>query len=93
MEKQNQHIKINDDIKADDDIIINETKNTYIKADNNIIINEACIRWVRKRGECLEVCSKVTGCEKTDTHKICKLNNENSYKKLNKFFNHVQFQK
>jgi hypothetical protein len=74
MENQNQHI------------IINETKNTYIKADDNIIINEACIRWVKKISECLEVCSKITGCAKNDTHTICKLNNQNSYNKLNKYF-------
>jgi hypothetical protein len=39
-------------------------------------------------GECLEVCTKSTGCNGKygDTHKICKLNNLNSYNKLNKHF-------
>lgn len=38
--------------------------------------------------ECLEVCTKSTGCNiKTfDTHKICKFNNEESYNKLNRYF-------
>ena len=31
---------------------------SYIKADNNIIINEKCITWVKKMGDCLEVCAK-----------------------------------
>lgn len=29
----------------------------YIKTDDN----EACIRWVKKMGDCLEVCTKTTG--------------------------------
>ena len=38
--------------------------------------------------DCLEVCVKSTGCNINDggTHKICKVNNLNSYNKLNKFF-------
>ena len=37
--------------------------------------------------DCLEICAKSTGCsEKFDTHKICKLNNLNSYRRLNRFF-------
>ena len=59
----------------------------YIKTDDNKILNERCIRWVKKMDECLEVCTKSDGC-RTDnnTHKICKLNNPNSYEKLNRFF-------
>ena len=34
----------------------------YIKTDDNKIVNEACIRWVKKMGDCLEVCTKTTGC-------------------------------
>jgi hypothetical protein len=37
----------------------------------------------------LQVCTKTTGCDASnfqDTHKICKLNNLNSYNKLNKHF-------
>jgi len=61
---------------------------SYIKADDNKIINEKSITWVRKMSECLEVCTKSTGCsiENKDTHKICKLNNSDSYIYLNKFF-------
>ncbi len=60
----------------------------YIKTDDNKIINEQHIRWVKKLNECLEVCTKSIGCnvDSKDTHKICKLNNLNSYNKLNKHF-------
>ena len=60
----------------------------YIKTDDNAIINEKCITWVKKLGDCLEVCAKMTGCnvKHKDTHKICKLNNLDSYNKLNKYF-------
>ena len=58
-------------------------RNTYIKTDNNTIINENCIRWVKKYNECLEICTKVLGCDPgKDTHKVCK----DSYNKLNVFF-------
>ena len=61
---------------------------TYIKTDDNKIINKKCITWVEKINECLEVCTKSTGCSVKfgDTHKICKLNNLDSYNKLNKYF-------
>ena len=58
----------------------------YIKADDNKIINEKCIRWVKKMDECLELCTKSDGCQVGNTHKICKLNNPNSYEKLNRIF-------
>jgi hypothetical protein len=59
----------------------------FIKTDNNKIINEKCIRWVKKMDECLEVCIKSDGCrDGVNTHKICKLNNPNSYEKLNRLF-------
>lgn len=58
----------------------------YIKTDDNIIVNEKYIRWVKKMSECLIVCSKSTGCDISDTHKICKYNNLDSYNKLNKHF-------
>ena len=63
-----------------------ENNQTYIKTDNNKIINEKCIKWVQKMGECLDVCTKSNGCYVRDTHKICKLNNVDSYNKLNKYF-------
>ena len=60
---------------------------SYIKLDSNTMINENCIRWVKKMGDCLEVCVKSTGCSVMDgTHKICKLNNLHSYNKLNEHF-------
>ena len=66
-----------------------ENNNTiYLKTDNNFIIHEKRIRWVKKMSDCLEVCVKSTGCsvKNGDTHKICKINNPDSYNKLNKYF-------
>jgi hypothetical protein len=60
----------------------------FIKADNNTIINLNAIRWIKKMDECLAVCSKSDGCViNSDTHKICKTNNYDSYALLNKYFN------
>jgi hypothetical protein len=38
--------------------------------------------------ECFNVCTKSTGCADThgDTHRMCKINNLDSYNKLNKHF-------
>lgn len=38
--------------------------------------------------ECLEVCTKSVGCGEgtSDTHKICRINNLDSYNQLNKYF-------
>ena len=65
-----------------------ENTQVYIKADDNKIINERHIKWIRKISDCLEVCTMSTGCNSTNgtTHKICKLNNLDSYNKLNKYF-------
>lgn len=65
-----------------------ETKtNSYIKADNNIVINEHYIRWIKKIDECLEVCTKQSGCMPgTETQRICKINTPDSYHKLNVSF-------
>ena len=67
---------------------MNSSKNSYLKTDDNFIINEKCIKWVRKIDDCLEICTKSTGCniKMPDTHKICNVNNPLSYEKLNKFF-------
>jgi len=61
---------------------------SYLKTDDNRIINEKHIRWVKKMNECLEVCTKSFGCGINDgsTHKICKINNPDTYNKLNKHF-------
>jgi len=62
-------------------------KTSYLKADDNKIINEKHIRWVKKISDCLEVCTKSIGCDiNGGTHKICKLNNIDSYNKLNTHF-------
>ena len=63
--------------------------NSYIKTDDNKIINERCIRWVKKMNDCLEVCILANGCNvnRGNTHRICKLNNLDSYNKLNELFN------
>ncbi len=64
------------------------SSHSYLKTDDNGIINEKCIRWVKKIGDCLEICTKSTGCsvKEGDTHKICKVYNAHSYDKLNKHF-------
>lgn len=62
-------------------------KVSYLKTDDNKIINERCIVWVKKMDECLEICTKIDGCSVgSGTHKICKVNNSNSYNKINKNF-------
>ena len=70
-----------------------ENQIVFIKADNDVVINEKCIKWVKKIEECLSVCTKSNGCtnEYRDTHKICKINNLDSYYKLNKHFDKKEF--
>jgi hypothetical protein len=65
-----------------------QTQSAFLKTDENYIINEKTIRWVKKMNECLEVCTKSSGCSEGNgaTHKICKLNSPNSYNKLNQYF-------
>lgn len=61
----------------------------FIKADDNKLINEKCIMWVKKMDDCLYVCTKSIGCDTIGfdgTHKICKINNYDSYSRLNKYF-------
>ena len=60
--------------------------NIYIKVDNNKVINEKCIKWMKKMDECLSICTKSNGCVMKDTHTVCKINNSDSYNKLNKHF-------
>ena len=68
----------------------NNTNNiNFIKVDNNTIVNINAIRWIKKMDDCLAVCSKSDGCiiNNRDTHKICKINNYDSYALFNKYFN------
>ncbi len=58
----------------------------YIKADNNKILNASCIKWVKKMDECMEICMKGDGCYIGDTNRLCKVNNPESYDKLDKHF-------
>jgi hypothetical protein len=60
----------------------------YLRTDDNKIINEKCIKWIKKMSDCLEVCTKSSGCSisNEDTHRICKVYNLESYNKLNKYF-------
>jgi hypothetical protein len=85
--ENNQIIKTKN-IKSNDNKIIKEKCIKYIKSDDNKIINEKCIKWVKKMDDCLEVCTKSTGCniKNGDTHQICKIYNLDSYNKLNKYF-------
>ena len=69
--------------------VINQ--NTYIKMNDNKLINEACIRWVKKMDQCLEICIKSNGCGLyinglRDTHLLCRDSNPSDFDKLNKFF-------
>jgi hypothetical protein len=62
-------------------------KDSYLKTDDNKILNVKHIRWVKKMDDCLEICTKSDGCAVgKNTHRICKLNNVDSYNKLNKYF-------
>jgi hypothetical protein len=64
-----------------------KNENFYIKTDNNKLINEKTIKWIKKMGECLEVCTKSDGCiQERNTHRICKFNTPDSYNKLNDLF-------
>lgn len=59
----------------------------YVKVDDNKIINAKSILWIKKMGDCLEVCTKITGCQlSVDTHKICKFHTPDSYNKFNVLF-------
>jgi len=85
----NQYLKAdtNQYLKADTNQYLKADTNQYLKTDNNKVINEKYIKWIKKIDECLEVCTKSIGCGIGDTHKICKINNSDSYNKLNKHFN------
>ena len=59
----------------------------FIKADNNTLISAKAIVWIKKIDDCLEVCSKINGCQlEQNTHKICKFNTPDSYNRLNVLF-------
>jgi hypothetical protein len=64
------------------------TPSKFIKVDNNKILNEASIRWVKKMDECLHICARSWGCSADggDTHRLCKVNNPESYERLNRHF-------
>lgn len=79
--------------------IINDTQyfkesSQYFKTDNNTIINKIHIKWIKKTNNCLDICRKSEGCTPfsiygSDTHRICKLNNPNSYAKIDDFFQSI----
>jgi hypothetical protein len=57
-----------------------------MKTDDKII-NQHYIRWVKKFGECMEVCTKSDGCRAgQDTHRVSKLYSPESYDKLKRLF-------
>lgn len=61
-----------------------ENKSSYLKTDRNKFINEKAIIWVKKMNDCLEVCTKRSGCNALEPpDKICKSNSPDSYDKLN----------
>lgn len=64
--------------------------NMFIKTDNDIMINEKHIKWIKKIDTCFHVCMKSNGCmQHIDTHKICKINNLDSYDILENIFNYL----
>jgi hypothetical protein len=65
---------------------MDDNKNIYIRVNDNKVINEKYIKWIKKIDECLLVCTKIEGCYDHQTHKLCKINNPDSYNKLNKHF-------
>ena len=75
--------------KITDKITVKITDNIqFIKVDNNTVINVNTIRWVKKMDECLALCNKSDGCIiNRTTHTVCKVNNNDSYNLLNKYFN------
>jgi len=79
------------EIKNENSTNINANTNIkWHKTDENKIINENYIRWIKKLDGCLEVCTKSSGCRggySGDTHKICYMNNSDSYNNLNRLFN------
>jgi len=58
-------------------------KSSYIKTDENKFINEKSIVWVKK-SDCIEVGARPKEGSFIDTYIICKLNNDDSYDKINK---------
>jgi hypothetical protein len=46
------------------------------------------IRWIKKIDECMNICSRMNGCDVNDgsSLRVCKLYNPSSYNKLNKLF-------
>lgn len=58
----------------------------FIKIDENKIINMACVKWVKKMDECMEICTKGNGCYVGDTHQLCKKTNAKSYNQMDKYF-------
>ena len=59
----------------------------YVRTDDNILINTKAICWVKKMNECLEICTRPSGCtSKINTHSICKDNSKESYETINKYF-------
>ena len=65
-----------------------QTENTYILADGDRLINEKAIRWVKRMDQCLKVCTRTDGCSALDetSHTICKINNPDSFERLNNEF-------
>jgi len=47
----------------------------FVKVNEEIVINTEWIRWIKTRGKCFSICSKLNGCSKNDTHIVCKTDN------------------
>jgi hypothetical protein len=65
---------------------MNNIKEDFIKIDGNKILNVKFIRWMKKMDECIHICSITSGCNEYNLQPVCKMNNNDSYNKLNKYF-------
>ena len=65
---------------------MDNTKEDFIKTDGNKVLNVKFIRWMKKMDQCIHICSITTGCNEYNLQQVCKVNNNDSYDKLNKYF-------
>ena len=63
--------------------VLNEKR---CKIDESLIIKEKWIRWIKKNAECMNICTKPTGCSDYDTITICKSTHPTAYDELNRHF-------
>lgn len=65
---------------------VKKNKISYLKISEKTLINEAHIHWIKRYNNCLEICTKSTGCGLHDTHTFCREYNKLAYDKLTKHY-------